>query len=374
MHIGFHIGRKWSVVRVKVGLLRVGLSLALFTVPLNAMAEEKPELSFPVISDIHVQSWDKQSQHKFAAALRDLNEVSPSSDVLIINGDLTNGMSSDYDKLNELLKSNPHPKNMAMTMGNHEFYQAWFDTNKVWNANTFPNKESEQASIHRFLQLTGEKQVYYDRSIKGYHFIFLGSEQYRQSNETNLEDAYLSQTQLDWLSAKLKEDVDATKPVFVFLHQPLPYTVAGTHFCCTNNRAIVQHEELKKILSDHPQVIFFSGHTHWELKLPNTIVRDKFTMVNSSSVQQPWTDDGHGGEKALGPDESEGLYVEVYKDKLTIKGRDFFRHRFIQETQYSVALGGNDKETERFHNVEQLPVTELFRWLILAGKDWFRGS
>lgn len=353
---------------MKIGLLRVGLSLALFTFPLNVKEEEKPQLSFPVISDIHVQSWDKQSHHKFAAALRDLNDLNPSSDVLIINGDLTNGMSSDYDKLDELLKSNPHPKNMAWTIGNHEFYQAWFDTNKVWNAKTFPNKETEQASIHRFLQLTGEKQVYYDQLIKGYHFIFLGSEQYRQSNETNLEDAYLSQTQLEWLRSKLKEDADADKPVFVFLHQPFPNSVAGTHFCCTNNRAIVQHEELKQILSDYPQVIFFSGHTHWELKLPDTLVRDKFTMVNSSSVQQPWTDNGQGGEVALGPDESEGLYVEVYKNKVAIKGRDFYRHRYIQEAEFSVALGGNNKEPERVHSVERSPLAELIRWIFAGGK------
>ncbi|MBP1965700.1 metallophosphoesterase family protein [Paenibacillus aceris] len=357
---------------MKTGLLRLGLSLALLAVPVNVKEEEEPELSFPVISDIHVQSWDEQSHYKFAAALRDLNDLNPNPNILIINGDLTNGMSSDYDKLDELLKSNPHPKNIAFTIGNHEFYQAWFDAKKAWNADTFPNKESEQASIHRFLQLSGEKQVYYDRKIQGYHFIFLGSEQYRQSNEANLEDAYLSQKQLDWLRTKLKEDVDAEKPVFVFLHQPLPYSVAGTHFCCTNNRAVVQHEELKKILSNYPQVIFFSGHTHWELKLLNTLVRDKFTMVNSSSVRQPWTDNGLGGEMALGPDESEGLYVEVYKDKMTIKGRDFYRHRWIPEAQFLVTLGGNDKEPERFHDVERSPIGELIRWVAAVAKDWFR--
>ncbi|BFT72797.1 metallophosphoesterase family protein [Paenibacillus sp. P36] len=358
---------------MKIGLLKVGLSLALFTAPLNVKEEEKPRLSFPVISDIHVQSWDKQSQDKFADALQDLNDVNPSSDLLVINGDLTNGMSADYEALNELVKSNPHPKNMAWTIGNHEFYQAWFDPNRVWRAELFPNKETEQASISRFLQLTGEKQVYYDRFIQGYHFIFLGSEQYRQSNEANLEDAYLSQKQLDWLSTKLRDDVDADKPVFVFLHQPLPNSVAGTHFCCTNNRAIVQHEELKKILSGYPQVIFFSGHTHWELKSPDTLVKDRFTMVNSSSVQQTWTNNGNGGEVALGPEESEGLYVEVYKDKVAIKGRDFYRHRYIQEAQFLVALGGNDKEPERFHIAEGLPLAELFHWLNMLGKDWLKG-
>ncbi|MEW9701733.1 metallophosphoesterase [Paenibacillus sp. SI8] len=300
--------------------------------------EDQPQLAFPVISDIHVQSWDEASHHKFAAALHDLNQLNPESDTLVINGDLTNGMSRDYDKLAELMKTNPHPMDVEYTIGNHEFYKAWFNANAQWKPDTFPNKETEQASIDRFLQLTGEQHIYYDRMIKGYHFIFLGSEQYRQSDEANLEDASLSQDQLNWLNATLKKGADAKKPIFVFLHQPLPYTVAGTHFCCTNNRAVVQHEELRKILSAYPQVIFFSGHTHWELKLPDTLVRDKFTMVNSSSVEQPLTDDGHGGEMLTGPDESEGLYVEVYKDKVAIKGRDFHRQRWITEAQFSVPL------------------------------------
>jgi Icc protein len=301
--------------------------------------KEQPLLAFPVISDIHVQWWHEESHRKFSAALRDLNGINPNADTLVINGDLTNGMPSDYAKLQELMNANPHPKNVYYTMGNHEYYKAWFDANGWWSPSTFPNGETEQASISRFLQLTGQQHVYYDKMIKGYQFIFLGSEQYRQSDPANLEDAWLSQQQLDWLAQTLRKGAESGKPIFVFLHQPLPYTVAGTSFCCTNNRAVVQHEQLKRILSEYPQVIFFSGHTHWELRLPDTLVRDKFTMVNSSSVVQPWTDDGNGGEMLAGPDESEGLYVEVYEDKVQIKGRDFYRQRWIPEAQFTVPAG-----------------------------------
>lgn len=301
--------------------------------------KDKPLLAFPVISDIHVQSWHTESHEKFTAALSDLHNVGPDADLLVINGDLTNGMPADYAKLNELMKQTPHPRKVFCTIGNHEFYKAWFDAEGRWNPAAFPNGETEQASINRFLRFAGEREVYYDTKVKGYHFIFLGSERYRQSDPNNLEDAWLSPKQLGFLKASLKRGAADGKPIFVFLHQPLPYTVSGTSFCCVNNRAVVQHEELKNILSDYPQVILFSGHTHWELKLPGTLVRDKFAMVNSSSVVQPWTGNGQGGEMLTGPDESEGLYVEVYKDKVEIKGRDFYRRRWIPEAQFTLPAG-----------------------------------
>ncbi|MCZ8523844.1 MULTISPECIES: metallophosphoesterase family protein [Paenibacillus] len=301
--------------------------------------KDQPKLSFPVLSDIHIQSWHTPSHEKFTQALQDLNQIRPKSDTLVINGDLTNGMPADYAKLRELLAGLPHPRSIFYTIGNHEFYKAWFDASGYWNPPAFPNGETEEASIVRFLDLTRENnKVYYDQMVKGYHFIFLGSEQYRQSDPANLEDAYLSQDQLNWLKKTLRKGASNGKPIFVFLHQPLPYTVAGTHFCCVNNRAIVQHEELTAILSAYPQVVFFSGHSHWELKLPGTMVREKFTMVNSSSVVQPWTDNGSGGEMQTAPEESEGLYVEVYKDRVAIKGRDFYRHRWIPEADFTIPL------------------------------------
>ncbi|MDT2241662.1 hypothetical protein P7H06_19170 [Paenibacillus larvae] len=38
------------------------------------------------------------------------------------------------------------------------------------------------------------------------------------------------------------------------------------------------------------------------------------------------------------PKESEGLYVEVFEDHVSIKGRDFYRNRWIPEAQFSVPI------------------------------------
>ncbi|WP_282935275.1 metallophosphoesterase [Paenibacillus sp. RC67] len=323
--------KKWTLsILLTVGTLFYGLPYA------TSQAEEKPILSFSVLSDIHVQAWDTHSQDKLKKALNDLNQINSASDALILNGDLTDGRQEDYDKLKELLGRSLHPQAVYSNIGNHEFYQAWHGATDQWSETNFPNGETEKASIERFLKFNGEDNLYYKKQLQGFTFIFLGSEQYRQSDANNLEDAYLSNKQLEWLKATLKKDVMGAKPIFVFLHQPLPNTVSGTSACCVNNRGVIQHEELNQILSAYPQVILFTGHTHWELKLPKTFVQNKFLMINSSSVEQPWTGDASGAEKPLEPEASEGLYVEARNGSVTIRGRDFNKQRWIPEAHYVI--------------------------------------
>ncbi|PWK15599.1 stalk domain-containing protein [Tumebacillus permanentifrigoris] len=302
------------------------------TVEIRTAADDRT-LRFPVLSDVHVQASDKRSQDKLRATLKDLYEVDPAADALVMNGDLGNGKQSDYDTLRALVDANPHPATMLYNIGNHEFYNAWFDKNGRYSPNTFPNGETEQAAIQRFLKLSGEQKVYYDRWIKGYHFLFLGSEKSRQSDLSIGDDAWLSTQQLTWLKQKLAEQAKSGQPIFVFLHQPLPNTVSGS-WVEGANRAVVQHEQLKSILAAYPQVFLFSGHTHWQLNLPRTMVRDGFTMVNSSGEIEV----DSGGGMAVTPESSEGLYVEVHPDRVLVRGRDFNRKRWVPEAQFTVPL------------------------------------
>jgi hypothetical protein len=289
--------------------------------------ERPPDLRFSVLSDIHVQYWDAESQTKFAAALSDLNAAGSAGDALILNGDLGDGRPRDYQTLTDILAANPHPQQIFCTIGNHEFYQAYYDQDGNWNPAAFPNGESDQQSLERFLSFIRRPKVYYDSWIRNHHFIFLGSEQYRQSNPGNDEDAYLSDSQLQWLSTALSSHYVPNKAIFVFLHQPLQGTVSGSLA-----RGVVQGGQLRSILSQYPEVILFTGHTHWELRLPHTLVRDTFTMVNSSSVYKPY----NGNDQPVEGPQSEGLYVEVYGDRVSIRGRDFAAKQWIPEAQFTV--------------------------------------
>ncbi|BBH19436.1 hypothetical protein Back11_07810 [Paenibacillus baekrokdamisoli] len=297
----------------------------------TAEAAEKPLISFPVISDIHMMQNDYISEKKFSDALKDLNKINSKSDALIINGDLTTfGRNEDYDLMQKVLKSAPHPKKVFYTIGNHEFYKAWLDPKTGSNSpDSFPNGETEKMSIDRYLKKTGMQKLYYDQWINDHHFIFLGSEKYRQSDPTNGEDAFLSQTQLDWLKSKLKEKASANKPIFLFLHQPIGYTVAGTDMSAPENtRSVIQYKQLTEILAQYPQVVYFSGHTHWSPGIAKQTVQYEFSMSNSGSVRDPYNDK----DRPTGGMNSDGLYVQVYKNKVVIKARDFNKKQWYKQT------------------------------------------
>ncbi|MDF2960387.1 MAG: phosphohydrolase [Paenibacillus sp.] len=296
---------------------------------LRKASGQSPHLSFSVVSDIHVQYWDAQAQGKFSAALEDLYRLNPNLDALVINGDLGDGRPEDYAALNSILQKHPLPKTVCYTIGNHEFYKAYYTTKEVWSPSTFPNSESDRASLERFLSFTQMSSVYYNRWIQGYHFIFLGPEQYRQSDPANNEDAWLSSAQLNWLQKKLQENYVPHRPMFVFLHQPLQGTVSGSE-----ERGVVQQVELKRLLSAYPEVFFFTGHTHWELRLPDTLVSDVFTMVNSSSVSSPYD----SSNRPVQGYRSEGLVIDVYEEHVHIRGRDFATQTWIAEADYTVSL------------------------------------
>jgi 3',5'-cyclic-AMP phosphodiesterase len=291
-----------------------------------------PVFRFAVISDIHVEAWNKESHTKLRKALTDLGTNAPGQ-ALVINGDLGNGLPKDYETLGKLMQENPYPGQVVYTIGNHEFYKAWTDASGKWNEANFPNGETADASINRFLQFTGYEKVYHDSWIGGYHFVFLGSESYRQTDDSYAEDAWLSENQLNWLEGVMAEGAEEGKPIFVFLHQPLPYTVAGS-YTDFNSRAVVQHDRLRELLSRYPQTVFFSGHSHWELGSPGTLIRDGFTMVNTSSVLTPYdtTDNPIAAEER----KSEGIVVEVTGNTVQIKGRNFTAGDWIPEASYTV--------------------------------------
>lgn len=295
-----------------------------------------PRLTFSVISDIHLRSGkndrghpyeDIYAENKFANALKDLHRVNPMQNALVINGDLTvTGTKGDYNCMNLILYQSPHPASLLFSIGNHEFYSAFRDNTGKENIRTlrsFPNGVSEKQCIQSFLTKTGMPNIYFDKWVQGYHFIVLGSEQSRITSRLNYDNPILSNSQLDWLDTQLQQDRDSNKPVFIFLHQPIPHTAAGYPVIYKRNTI-----ELERILKRYPQIIVFSGHSHrtlYEQTQLTTIQQDGFTMFNDSAVRNPVNRHGN----PIG--DSEGLYVEVYKDRVIVNGRDFTHAKWINK-------------------------------------------
>ncbi|TCP21867.1 3',5'-cyclic AMP phosphodiesterase CpdA [Scopulibacillus darangshiensis] len=302
------------------------VSLFVLSLSVSASAKEKkkhheqPKLEFPVISDTQLTVGNETSHRKLEHALQDLYNINHNSDAMVINGDMINdGRAASYEKFRDILNQYPHPDKTFFTIGNHEFFK----------------NDGNEASIGRFLDFTGLDKVYYEKNVKGYPFIFLGTESWGPVDSPTKDSAVLSDAQLNWLNQTLKERSKTKKPIFVFLHQPLPHTFYGTDIDYYKN-AVIQDEELKNILSKYPQVIFFSGHMHWDLRFPGMFLQKDFTMVSSGAVYDTWGPDGNGYETVIDPEGSQGLYVKVYDDKVVIKGRDFTNNKWLKEYQHTV--------------------------------------
>lgn len=325
-------------------LLHLQLGLLLFFLikaPMLVFAVEplldEPIIQIPVMSDTHIcggpvtinnntlcdrERYYYLNDDNFPLALKDYKTIAPNYKALAIVGDLVDrGLASQYDAFNSILDASIEPNaEKIITMGNHEFFER-----------KYRPELTDADAVNTFLMKTGMPGLYYDKWIEGYHFITLAGE---YTLDDNFENAFLSNAQYDWLEKTLPIKAISSKPIFVFLHQPINNTVYGSEFW----NAGPDKGRLKNILQQYPQVILFSGHSHYELSHPKTIYQDGFTMVNTGAVNYGWASTGYI------PGKSQGLLVNVYKNRVDIKARDFKNGTWIET--YSVAVPFKDTTTD----------------------------
>jgi len=282
------------------------------------MANEREErgrsmlLSFQVITDTHVTAKAEHAYNRnLERALRDIAAEAPATDGIMHAGDVTNhGFMREYREWRRIWSrfSGKLPAPLAAA-GNHDVGLG------IW-----------RLRMSRFLHGTGMEAGYHDHWIKGYHFIFLGTEKAHKLH------CSLSKKQLAWLEAKLGEGDSPEQPTFLFLHQPLLNTVSGS-YQDQGWWGVRQDRELRDILARHPQAFIFTGHTHWELAARNCCFDGDGElphMFNVASVAYLWTDEGKYLEG------SQGLYVEVYRDRVVVRGRDFARGAWLEKARFEV--------------------------------------
>lgn len=302
-------------------------------------SNSRPRISFAVLSDVH------GDDTKLDNALKDLhNNVDPNYSALILNGDVVDqGMQDQYNDISTVLKNDAGimPKKVIKNIGNHEFF------NYAKGENT---QDYSDQLLALNLNFTSQVHPYHDSWVNGYHFISLGTEKGYTSDMGNNSQAYLSDTQLSWFKDKLTEKYRKGKPMFVFLHQPLSHTFITTFDDA--NDAIQQDDALRSILSQYPEVIFFTSHTHYYYNETDPAKKDflehlpgvnkGFAMVDTSSVHRPVNYEGqqppYTGDKeqdVVGA--SQGLFVDVYNDKVVMRGREFSDSTWIDVAKFVVS-------------------------------------
>lgn len=330
----------------------------------------EPNLTFDVISDTQLINGIEYRNDKMSQAMQDLHEVNPDTNAMVVDGDLIDdGLDASYDTFSDVFDNNPSPDNTFFAIGNHEF---------TGNSGT---EAGFKDAMDRFIDFNNDTasteidEVYYKREVNGYPFIFLGSEGWGPSGSNKQDSARLSDEQIEWFENALDEyeEQDPDKPIFVFLHQPMQNSLLNTdndnlpHYqeSILNTDAENIEDEMKSIFKDHPQIIFFTAHMHYDLQLPKMFVeQDNITYVHTGGIFNNWGPDGSGGESAE-PEPNTGLYVEVYDDRVDINGRDFANQEWIEEYQHSVRnsddqIGELKLEADPFIQGEPSEITGTF--------------
>ncbi len=300
-----------------------------------------------VMSDIHINSDSNHIYNKnFTAALQEIAKLSPNTSGVFINGDIGDqGLSSNYAAYQRILKTAGKDLRVVAAIGNHDFFGPTHGGPQMTDAEC----------IAQFLKGTNNdsETVYFSRVIDGTLFVFLGSEARKSPN------AELSQTQLDWLETTLAENQAKGRPVFLFLHEGIMNTVAGT-FEYQGWHGVWQGEALREILSDHPEVVMFSGHSHWELESPVSFLPTdgkKASHLNTASCAYLWDDNAN--KTNVGIEGSQGYYIYLYDNHIVFRGRNFSTGEWISSAQFVMDWDFADAwETEEETQADTDPATD----------------
>ena len=220
-----------------------------------------PVVRFVVCSDIHLDGDEnQQSAIRFANLFNDMYEYAESCeyktlDAVLVAGDFTGGgAEEEYQIYNKIVEENKKDETQVLTiLGNHEFID-YRDVDATVGYDVFRKYINENVDT--------------DIVINGYHFIGVSYD----DNGTSFSG------KTDWLDERLANATaeDPDKPVFVYQHPHPALTVYGSV-----NWSDV---DTRVVLSKYPQVVNFSGHSHYAASDPRSIWQGEFTAVGCGSL------------------------------------------------------------------------------------------
>ncbi|TMV46417.1 phosphohydrolase [Paenibacillus mesophilus] len=290
----------------------------------SSVVSAEPLLSLFVLSDLHVSIYDESTPRKLNHALDQIVHLGSPVDAVLLGGDLTDyGMEAECKTLETILAGYKLPPVYA-NMGNHDYYDVWIH-NGGFSRDTLPNGKTDAQSRARFMKMFNYTKPYKDVAINGCRVILMSQEAYMQEKPEVGEGAWYSDEQLAWLKAKLAETTGA-KPTIIIIHQPLPPEGqdGGSH-------RVVRAKEFRDILKPYRNVFVISGHTHQDF--------DNGTPHYTKETFHWFTNASVGRTRNQGPTErSQGMYVQVYEDRVVVRGREFSTKQWLDSAHWTVPL------------------------------------
>lgn len=222
----------------------------------------EPVLRFTAASDTHVSTFGDircgriTKALKTAYAIADADDDYNSLDAVIFAGDMTDqGMAWQYESLYATVRSSLREETQLIAI----------------LAKSHDGRTMGAGAREFFTDMTGlDTDCHY--IIKGYHFISLSSAG---------NDELYTDEQVAWLAEQLAAAAadDADKPIFVAHHEHIADTVFGSSEVDGWGM-----DRLTNVLSRYPQVVDFSGHSHYPVNDPRSIWQGAFTAVGTGTL------------------------------------------------------------------------------------------
>ena len=255
------------VISVFMAIITFFGSLSAANIKVAAPAETSsfvPVLRFMVASDTHVKAvGDKQYkriqkaiQLSYAIAEGDGNYKK--LDGIIFAGDTTDdGLQSQRCAFKSAIDSVIRPETQVMPL--------------LAQAHDGSNYDYKSLDYYKMLHDVDATDNHY--VINGYHFITM--------SRAYVDGVRYADYQREWLIAELEKAVadDPTKPIFFAQHEHVDNTVYGS-----SDFEGWDDEFFKDIFVRYPQLVHFSGHSHYPLNDPRSLWQGEFTAIGTGAL------------------------------------------------------------------------------------------
>ena len=306
----------------------------------NTPDDFTPVVRFVVCSDIHLNGDEtQQAAIRFANLFNDMYEYAEGCeykklDAVIVAGDFTGGgAEKEYQIFNKIVNENKKDETQLLAvLGNHEFID-YRDVDASVGYDVYRQYVNEDVDT--------------DIVINGYHFVGVS---YDDNGKTfSGKTKWLDET----LAKATAEDPD--KPIFVYQHPHPAFTVYGSvNWGDTDTRAV---------LNKYPQVVNFSGHSHYAASDPRSVWQGEFTAVGCGSLSAFMGNLNYieGDEDAPGNSGGAWLVECDAKGNVSMKLYDIENRMFFEDIDYYFTdLSDTSKRTHSWKIQESLDTAPKF--------------
>lgn len=286
-----------------------------------SVIKENPQLTFTILSDVHLEGNNEDRFELFGEGIRDINS-NADNDALVFLGDNTmNGQVVELSAFYSILDDYNSIENVLMVTGNHDLCPSDYNVGDYEDLRDRFFKYKNE-----FLNTQYDDRVYYSYNMNGYKIIVLGSE-----SDAGIQEN-ISEEQFEWLENELKSAEENDKPVFLFNHYPLNNVWEDVW---AEGHIGEDSDTLYELLKNcDNKILYFSGHLHMGFyeDRREVVYDDNITFINVA---------GFGVDNDVGDADNQqngtGQQVEVYEDEVVIRVRDFAKHEWT-DVEYKVKL------------------------------------